>query len=62
MRRSLAVVDDDGEGATGDHNGNGVMGDDDDCEGATGNGTTGYDNNDDDNWRHQQLQWHQRDR
>jgi hypothetical protein len=62
MCRSLAVVDDDGEGATGEHDGNGATSDDNDCEGATGDGTTGYDNDNNGNWRHQQLQWHLRDR
>jgi hypothetical protein len=62
MRRSLAVVDDDGEGATGNDDGNGATGDDDDGDGATGDGATGYDDDGDDgDWRRRQQQWRRRD-
>jgi hypothetical protein len=51
MHRHLAVVDDNGEGATGDDdNGNGAMGD----------GSTGYNDGDDGDWRRRQLRWRRR--
>ena len=54
MRRSLAVVDDDGEGVTGDNDGDGATGNDDNGNGATSDGATGYDYNDDGDWQRQQ--------
>ncbi len=51
MRRCLAVVDDDGEGAMGDDDGDGATGDDDDGDGATGDDVAGYDGDNDCNWR-----------
>jgi hypothetical protein len=51
MRRSLAVVDDDGEGVTGDNDGDGATGNDDNGNGAMSDGATGYDYNDDGDWQ-----------
>jgi hypothetical protein len=51
MRRRLAVVDDDGEGAMGNDDGDGATGDDDDGDDATGDGATGYDDGNDGNWQ-----------
>ncbi len=48
-RRATGDDNDDGDGATGDNDGNGTMDDDDDDDGdsATGDGATGYDDDDD---------------
>ena len=51
MRRHLAIVDDDGEGAMGD----------DDGDGTTGDGATGYDDDDDGDWRRRQRRWRRHD-